>query len=396
MPGTNFLSDIRVADMTTVIFGPYCTQTLADMGADVIKVEPDGGDDFREVGKPAATRGMGPCHMTINRGKRSVVWDLKSEAGQEAIRALIAGSDVFIHNIRPDAVERLGLTFEEVKTIKPDIVYVHCLGFGTDGPYAGRPAYDDLIQGLSGAASLLPRVDGNPKPRFIPTAFADKVSGLHAVYATLAALRQRDKTGEAVHVEVPMFECITHFLLEEHFYEAVFDPPVGPVCYQRQVDPSRQPLQTSDGWIVVAPYVDARWVRLFDVLGAPEELQDERLSDRRGRYYNMAYMMERVQFHLTAQPTRYWLDAFAASDIPAAPVNDMGELQDDPHLQAVGFFRKREHPTEGGYWETQPPVTFRGAASRTIRPAPLVGEHTDEVLAELGLGVPARRETDAN
>ncbi|MBL4879419.1 MAG: CoA transferase [Hyphomonas sp.] len=387
MPGTNLLSDIKIADMTTVIFGPYCTQTLADMGADVVKVEPKGGDDFRNVGKPANNRSMGPCHLTINRGKRSVVWDLKSDAGRAAIRELIGQSDVFIHNIRPDAVARLGLTFEEVKAIKPDIVYVHCLGFGSDGPYAGRPAYDDLIQGLSGATMLLPKVDGNERPRFIPTAFADKVSGMHAMYATLAALHHRDRTGEAVHVEVPMFECVTHFLLEEHFYEAEFDPPVGPFLYQRQVDPSRQPLKTSNGWIVIAPYVDARWIKLFDVMGAPEELQDERIADRKGRYFNQDYMMGRVQEYFDKQTTEYWLDALGKADIPAARVNDFPDLQSDPHLVATGFFQRREHPTEGYYWETQPPVTFRGVPQREITPAPRIGEHTELVLSELGLGV---------
>tara|TARA_R100001244_G_scaffold71304_1_gene57640 strand:- start:4837 stop:6003 length:1167 start_codon:yes stop_codon:yes gene_type:complete len=387
MPGTNLLSDIKIADMTTVIFGPYCTQTLADMGADVVKVEPKGGDDFRNVGKPANNRSMGPCHLTINRGKRSVVWDLKSDAGRAAIRELIGQSDVFIHNIRPDAVARLGLTFEEVKAIKPDIVYVHCLGFGSDGPYAGRPAYDDLIQGLSGATMLLPKVDGNERPRFIPTAFADKVSGMHAMYATLAALHHRDRTGEAVHVEVPMFECVTHFLLEEHFYEAEFDPPVGPFLYQRQVDPSRQPLKTSNGWIVIAPYVDARWIKLFDVMGAPEELQDERIADRKGRFFNQDYMMGRVQEYFDKQTTEYWLDALGMADIPAARVNDFPDLQSDPHLVATGFFQRREHPTEGFYWETQPPVTFRGAPQREITPAPRIGEHTEIVLSELGLGV---------
>jgi crotonobetainyl-CoA:carnitine CoA-transferase CaiB-like acyl-CoA transferase len=387
MPGTSLLSDIKIADMTTVIFGPYCTQTLADMGADVVKVEPKGGDDFRNVGKPANNRSMGPCHLTINRGKRSVVWDMKSDKGSAAIRELISQSDVFIHNIRPDAVARLGLTFEEVKAIKPDIVYVHCLGFGSDGPYAGRPAYDDLIQGLSGATMLLPKVDGNERPRFIPTAFADKVSGMHAMYATLAALHHRDRTGEAVHVEVPMFECVTHFLLEEHFYEAEFDPPVGPFLYQRQVDPSRQPLKTANGWIVIAPYVDARWIKLFDVMGAPEELNDERIADRKGRFFNQDYMMGRVQEYFDKQTTEYWLGALGAADIPAARVNDFPDLQSDPHLVATGFFQRREHPTEGHYWETQPPVTFRGAPQREIAPAPRVGEHTELVLAELGLGI---------
>lgn len=387
MPGTNLLSNIKIADMTTVIFGPYCTQTLADMGADVVKVEPKGGDDFRNVGKPANNRSMGPCHLTINRGKRSVVWDLKSEHGKAAIRKLIEQSDVFIHNIRPDAVARLGLTFEEVRAIKPDIVYVHCLGFGSDGPYAGRPAYDDLIQGLSGATMLLPKVDGNERPRFIPTAFADKVSGMHAMYATLAALHHRDRTGEAVHVEVPMFECVTHFLLEEHFYEAEFDPPVGPFLYQRQVDPSRQPLKTSNGWIVIAPYVDARWIKLFEVMGAPKELQDERIADRKGRFFNQDYMMSRVQEYFDKQTTEYWIDALGKADIPAARVNDFPDLQSDPHLVATGFFQRREHPTEGHYWETQPPVTFRGAQQREIAPAPGIGEHTELVLSELGLGV---------
>ena len=386
MPATKLLSDIKVADMSTVIFGPYCTQTLADLGADVVKLEPEHGDDFRNVGKSAKTKHMGPCHMTINRGKRSVIWDLKSDAGRRAIRQLISESDVFIHNVRDSAIQRLGLTYEEVKAIKPDIVYVHCVGFGSDGPYAGRPAYDDLIQGLSGAASLLPKVDGNKQPRFLPTAFADKVSGLHAVYATLAAIHHRNRTGEPVHVEVPMFECITHFLLEEHFYEAVFDPPVGPFCYQRQVDPARQPLQTRDGFIVLAPYVDQRWVRLFEtVLQAPEELQDERINDYRGRYFNMAYMLERVQHYLLEKTNAEWLEACAAADIPAAPVNDFPDLQNDPHLDAVGFFRRREHPSEGAYWEPQPPVQFHGVEQAEIRPAPTPGQDTELVLRQLGL-----------
>lgn len=394
MPGISLLNDIRITDMTTVIFGPYCTQTLADMGAEVIKLEPPKGDDFRNVGKPANNKGMGPCHMTINRGKKSVVWDMKSDAGQAAIRKLIETSDVFIHNIRPDAVGRLGLNFEQVKAIKPDIVYVHCLGFGTDGPYSGKPAYDDLIQSLSGATSLLPRVDGNEAPRFIPTAFADKVSGLHAMYATLAALRHRDQTGEAVHVEVPMFECVTSFLFEEHFYEAAFDPPVGRHGYQRQLDSFRQPVRTQNGWITIAPYVDHRWVKLFEVLGHPEELEDERISDYRGRYFNQDYMMSRVQAYFVNYTTEELLDLLGDADIPAARANDLSDVQSDPHMKAVEFFQRREHPSEGGYWEVQPPVRFVGQGVRTIQPAPQLGEHTDQILKELGLGDEAKLKQD--
>ena len=385
MPATSLLADIRIADMTTVIFGPYCTQTLADMGADVVKLEPESGDTFRNVGRPANNRGMGPCHMTINRGKRSVVWDMKSDEGKAAIRKLIGQSDVFIHNIRPDAVARLGLTFEEVKAIRPDIVYVHCLGFGTEGPYAGRPAYDDLIQSLAGACNLLPNVDGNEAPRFLPTAFADKVSGLHAMYATLAALHHRDRTGEAVHVEVPMFECISSFLLEEHFYEAAFDPPVGPYYYQRQIDPSRQPVRTKNGWITIAPYVDHRWVTLFETIGQPQELEDERINDYRGRFFNHDYLMSRVQAHFVNFTTEELLDMLGEADVPAARVNDISDLRSAPHLEAVNFFTRREHPSEGGYWEVKPPVRFVGQPEREIRPAPRLGEHSEDVLRELGL-----------
>ena len=188
MPGSTVLSNIKIADMTSVLFGPYCTQTLADMGAEVVKIEPASGDILRLLGSCAKTEKMAAMHLHVNRGKRSVIWDPKSDLGREATRRLIKKSDVFVHNIRPDALARLGLGFEQVKAIKKDIVYVHCLGFGTDGQYAGRPAYDDLIQGFSGMTSLLPKVDGSGTPRFVPMALADKVSGLHAVHATLSLI----------------------------------------------------------------------------------------------------------------------------------------------------------------------------------------------------------------
>lgn len=221
------LAGIRVADMTTVVFGPYCTQILADLGADVIKVEPAEGDSARNIGVPPKTPLMGPVHLRLNRGKRSVSWDMKTEAGKRAIRRLLETSDVFIHNIRPDAIDRLGLGYEAVKKLRPDIVYVHCTGFGLHGPYAGLQAYDDVIQAASGAVSLLPRVDGNPRPRYLPMLFADKVSGLHAVYATMAALIAKNRDGEGQHVEVPMFEAITSFNMLEHLCDATFVPPTG-------------------------------------------------------------------------------------------------------------------------------------------------------------------------
>ncbi|GAB5459015.1 MAG: CoA transferase [Henriciella sp.] len=385
MPGSTLLSGLKVVDMTSVLFGPYCTQSLADMGADVVKIEPKTGDIFRYAGKPAKTRGMGPGHMTANRGKRSVAWDMKSELGIEATKRLIAKSDIFIHNIRADAIARLGLSFDYVKTIKPDIVYVHCLGFGADGPYAGRPAYDDLIQALSGFASLSPIVLEDDQPRFVPMTIADKVSGLHAIYATLAAVIRRDRTGEAVHAEVPMLECTTHFLLEDHFSEATFDPPTGPHGLKNQLDPARMPFRTKDGWLAIAPYSDRGWVKVFTVMKAEDELENERLIDKKARFHNFGYMASRINAHLSQRETSYWIDEFTKADLPAAPVNTMGQLKDDPHLAKTEFFQRREHPTEGGYWEMQPPVRFRGVPEEEISHAQHIGEDTNAVLKELGL-----------
>jgi len=385
MPGSSILTDLKITDMTSILFGPYCTQTLADMGADVVKIEPDGGDIVRRIGQSAKTEKMGAMHMTVNRGKRSVVWDLKSDHGKEATRRLIEKSDVFIHNIRPDALKRLGLTFDEVKEIKKDIVYVHCLGFGSEGPYAGRPAYDDLIQGFSGITTLSSRVDKSGQPRFFPMAIADKVGGLHAVHATLAALLKRNQTGEPVHVEVPMFECVTNFVLEDHLEDGTFDPPVGEMGYERQLDPTRQPIKTKDGWIIIAPYTDDRWIRTFELLDAAHELEDERLKDFHSRRKNRQYMQQRLDTYIDKQTTDYWIKMFSDNDVPVARVHELEDLQNDPHLREVEFFQKREHPTEGGYWEMQPPIRFNGFAEHELTPARHVGEDTEEVLKELGL-----------
>nr|WP_201764710.1 CoA transferase [Halomonas titanicae] len=379
------LEGIRIVDMTSVIFGPYCTATLASMGADVIKIEPARGDEVRRVGKPAATRGMGPCHMTVNSGKRSVTWDLKTPEGQAELRCLLKQSDVFIHNLRTDAIERLGLGYEAVKRLRDDIIYVHCSGFGTEGPYAGRAAYDDIIQAASGAASLLPRTDDNPAPRFLPMAMADKVSGLHGVYAVLAALFHRQRTGAGQHVEVPMFESFTHFLLQEHMYGRTFLPPNETAGYPRQLDPHRQPMQTADGYIAVAPYTDERWVRFFEVTGYADFLTDNRLNSARSRFQHLDRMQIKMRELMLTRTTDDWLMLMASHDIPANRVSDLDEVFQDPHLQAVGFFRKRTHPSEGGYLEMRPPVRFSAGDSADMRPSPLLGEHNDEIVETLGV-----------
>lgn len=379
------LAGVRVADMSTVVFGPYCTQILADIGADVIKVEPPDGDSVRNIGTPPETAGMGPLHLRLNRGKRSAIWDQKSEAGRAALRRLLETCDVFIHNIRPDAIDRAGLGYEEVRKLRPDIIYVHCTGFGLGGPYAGLQAYDDIIQAASGVASLLPRVDGNPKPRYLPTLFADKVSGLHAAYATLAALFQRTRTGEGQHVEVPMFEAFSSFNLLEHLCDASFVPPTGRWGYDRQLDPARQPMRTKDGYISIAPYLDDRWVRFFEAAGYPEVLKEERFIDKPTRRRNMSQMYAVAESILPERSTAEWLRILKEANVPAIRCNEIDDVLVDPQLKASELFREREHPTEGRYIEVRPPVRFSGFDSPELRHAPAPGEHTDELNRELGL-----------
>ena len=385
------LEGIRIADLTTVFFGPYCTATLADLGAEVVKLEPAEGDTSRLVGNPPVTPGMGPVFMRLNRGKRSVDWDLKTEAGREAMRRLIAVSDVFIHNIRSDAIARAGLSYDDVRAIRPDIVYVHCTGFDESGPFAGLQAYDDIIQAATGLAQLLPMVDGNPRPRFLPAAIADKVSGLHAVYAVLAAIIHRMRTGEGQMVEVPMFESMASFNTLEHLCDNSYVPPTAsPGYYQRQLDPTRQPMRTKDGWIAFAPYLDDRWIRFFEAAGYGHILQEERFRDKPTRRANMSQMFEVMAAISPERTTDEWLALCASAHVPAMRVNRIDELVDNPQLRASGLVREREHPTEGLYLEVGMPVRFSAAGQRDVRHAPGLGEHSQEVARELGVELTPR------
>ncbi len=379
------LAGLRVVDLSTVVFGPYCTQTLADLGADVIKIEPPEGDTVRVIGKPAHTVGMGPVFLRLNRGKRSVVWDMKTPAGRTAIERLLATADIVVHNIRPEAVARLGLDYDAVRALRPDVIYVHCTGFGLEGPYAGLQAYDDVIQASTGAAALLPRVDGNPAPRYLPMLFADKVSGLHATYAVLAALVHRLRTGQGQHVEVPMFESLTSFNLVEHFCDMTLVPPTGGWGYARQLDPVRQPMRSSDGWLSVAPYVDDRWQRFFQAVGRPDVFERPSLATKDLRRQNMSQMYTEMAGILPSRSSAQWLALFKQINVPAMAVQTIGDLPQDPHLQTVGMFRERQHPSEGGYLEVRQPVRFGGCTLPDVRHAPQLGEHSDELLRELGL-----------
>jgi crotonobetainyl-CoA:carnitine CoA-transferase CaiB-like acyl-CoA transferase len=281
--GGAMLSGIKVLDLTSVVFGPYCTQILADLGAEVTKVEPpEIGDVARYLGKPAVSAGMSPTFMALNGGKQSRAIDLKSEAGAAQMQALLAECDVFVLNVRGKAAERLGLDYESVRAINPQVIYVHCVGFGQEGPYADLQAYDDVIQAATGATTLASRVDGDPRARYIPSLIADKVAGLHAAYGVLAAVIHKLRTGEGQRIEVPMFEAFAQFLLVEHLGGLTFDPPNAPVCYFRQIDPDRQPFPTSDGYISIVAYTASAWPAPVRRARCPRSARGRTLRDVRG------------------------------------------------------------------------------------------------------------------
>jgi crotonobetainyl-CoA:carnitine CoA-transferase CaiB-like acyl-CoA transferase len=382
------LQGLKVVDLTSVIFGPYCTLTLSDLGAEVTKIETPGGDSSRMAGQTDRNPMMGPIYMALNRGKRSVALDLKAEADRAVIHALLKDADVFIHNVRASAIERLGLGYEAVKAINPDIIYTHCVGFGSDGPYGGLQAYDDVIQTASGMTSMQSMVDGDPRPRYVPSAIADKVAGLHAAYAVLAAYIHRLKTGEGQFIEVAMFETFVHFLLQEHLFGLTFAPPTGPVGYFRQVDPDRQPFPTRDGHIAIVPYNDEAWIKLFDMTGRPDVLARPGLATPQERAANLGTLYQ-ILATLTPQRTSAeWFTALNEASIPAAPVRDIADIQQDPHLIATEFFRRREHDAAGPYFEMRPPVRFSRPAPDDQAVPPVLGQHNDAVRHELGLAPP--------
>lgn len=378
--GRPMLSGIKVVDLTSVVFGPYATHILADLGADVIKVEtPHGGDAYRWSGKAAVTPGMSPGFLAINRGKQSIALDLKKPEDLEQMTALLKDADVFVLNVRGKAVERLGLDYETVKSINPRIIYAHCVGFGQDGPYADLQAYDDVIQAASGTASLLPRVDGDPRARYLPSLIADKVAGLHAAYAVLAAVIHRMRTGEGQKVEIPMFEAFTNFMLLEHFGGMTFDPPNAPVGYFRQIDPDRQPFPTADGYISIVAYTDEAWPRVFELLGLPEFLDDERFATRKLRTVNLPLLYQEMARLTPAFTTAELLAKCHAAQIPAQPVRDLADMMDDPHLAATGFFTPQQHPSEGSYFAMAHPVRFEYPLDLAGKNAPCLGADGDRL-----------------
>jgi len=386
--GAGPLAGIRVLDMTTVLFGPYATQLMAEMGADIIKLEAPEGDVTRHT-EPARNAGMGAIFLTLNRGKRSLSLDLKQPAARDAALAVAHGCDVVISNVRPRAMARLGLDSATLRAADPRLVFCSLVGFGQSGPYAERPAYDDLIQGIGGLAHLA-LAQGAAAPRYAPIALADRVGGMHALSGILAALLERARTGLGQEVEVPMFEVMASMVLGDHLGGMGFDPPTDQGGYARLISPDRKPYATQDGYIGVMIYNQAQWERFFAAIGAPERMTtDPRLRNHTTRLRHIDAIYAELSAIFATRGTAEWLALLQAADLPCAPVHDLPALRQDPHLNVSGFFQSEHHPSEGALTRMAAPVRFSAHGEVPRCPSPRLGEHGREVLAEAGLDAAA-------
>jgi crotonobetainyl-CoA:carnitine CoA-transferase CaiB-like acyl-CoA transferase len=375
------LEGVRVVDLTSVAMGPFASQWLGDFGADVIKVEAPSGDSTRHTG-PRREPNMAAIYLGTNRNKRSIVLDLKTAPAREALLRLIDRADIFMHSVRPQKVKKLGLEPAAVLARNPRIVYAGLHGFTESGPYGGRPAYDDIIQGMSGLPALVRRQTG--EARYLPTIAADKTCGLVAAMAILAALRKRDATGQGSYVEVPMFETMVAFNLAEHLYGEHFDPPLAPCGYPRVLSAARRPFRTKDSFICMMPYTDRHWADFFAEVGAPQIAAQERFQGIAARTRHIEELYELAGQYIQTNSTARWLEICNRLQIPAAPMLELEELKTDPHLQATGLFQTIDDQRMGRVRFTGVPVLFDGERPG-IRFPPRLGENGREILQEAGL-----------
>lgn len=378
------LAGVKILDLTTVIMGPFATQILSQLGAEVIKVEPPEGDNTRHVG-PMKNQAMGHIFLQANAGKKSIVLDLKQPAGREAALKLVETCDVFISNIRPQALERLGLDHASLQARNPQLIHVSCCGFDQDGPDAARPAYDDLIQGATGVPWLMQQY-GMPEPGYIPCTMSDRVTGLHAVYAVTAALYARSQSGQGQAVVVPMFEAMAQFILGDHMAGLTFQPPLGPPGYARLLTPHRKPYATQDGMLCVLIYNDKQWQQFFKAIGESDGLGSDPLfakHSKRAQHIDQVYA--EIGRIMCTRTTAQWRSLLDAADVPNMPMNSPADLLTNAQLRATGFVQDSVHPSEGALhalahptrWSLTPPA-------RQFSPAPRLGEHTRELLAQAG------------
>lgn len=376
------LESVRVIDLTTVVVGPICSRTLADQGAEVIKVEAPGGDLLRTMAHGSRNPGMSGKFVNFNHNKRSICLDLKHADGMLAMRKLIRGADVFVSNVRPTALARAGLDHATLAADHPRLIHCAILAFGSGGRYFNQPAYDPILQSLSGVAGTFERATG--EPMFVPMVMADHVTGLIAAQCIGFALYRRERSGKGEAIEVPMLENMASFVLSEHLGAATFDPPVGPTGDGRLLNPDYRPLPTRDSYITVAPNSNPQAFAFFDAIGRPELKTDPRFDSVASRTANAAAFFKVRAESLKRKTTAQWLEIFSRLDVPVARYNSIDDLLTDPHLQDVGFIRTEEHPSEGRIRRTRVANYFGGGMREDQGPAPRLGEHTREVLGEIG------------
>jgi len=376
------LKGIKVIDMTTMLLGPYASQIMGDLGADVIKVEAPQGDGRRTFG-PFRNPSMTSQFLHVNRSKRSIVIDLKQPSGRDALLKLCETADVLVHNMRSQAMQRLGLSYDEVSKANPRIVYCGAFGYSNDGPYANRLAYDDLIQGMVAIPQLTRRMGG--PAAYVPLNICDRNCGMTMVYTVLAALLARQSTGEGQAIEVTMFETMAEYVLSEHMWGHTFVPPIEDTGATRLFE--RRPLTTKDGFMTIQASSDAQFERFISVIGRSALKDDPRFSSRQIRYGHLTELFDIFDAEMSNKTTAEWAQLLAAADVPFAPIHTLTSLMDDHHLREIGFLKTVDHPSEGpiqsmavtSRWSKTPPANARHA--------PLLGEHTAEILSEAGFSM---------
>jgi crotonobetainyl-CoA:carnitine CoA-transferase CaiB-like acyl-CoA transferase len=376
------LEGVRVIDLTTVLLGPFGTQILGDMGADVIKVESPGGDPMRGLG-PQRSDGMGAVFLNSNRNKRSLVLDLKAKKGRAAMLKVVETADVFFHNMRPRGVRSLGLSYEELSAVNSRLIYCGAYGYRESGPYGHKPAYDDMIQAASGLAMLQGAI--GDQPAYVANAVCDKIVGMAAASAVSMALYHREKTGVGQNIEVPMFETMVNFLLPEHWMGMTFEPPLGHAGYKRALSKGRRPYKTKDGYVAALPYSDRQWEAFFRLVGREELLEDPRFSSLSERVVHIEELYAELAKIIATRTTGAWIEALDEAQIPVMVVNTLDDLAEDPHLVATGFWHLMEHPSEGSLRMPGVATDFSETPGDIRQPPPHLGEHSAEVLKDAGL-----------
>ena len=376
------LSGLKVLELTSVVLGPWAAQTMADMGADVIKIEAPFGDSNRQLGA-SRNPGMAALYLSNNRNKRSLVLDLKQESARDALLTIVKDCDVFLHNNRPQVMTKLRLEYEDIKSVNENIIYCGTYGYSKDGPYGEKGALDDSIQAASGIAALNELVLG--EPRYLPTVVADKTTAITVVYSILAALFHRERTGVGQEIEVPMFETMVSFVMAEHIWGEVFEPKMGEAGYTRLMSHHRKPYKTKDGYIAVLPYMNNHWQTFCEKAEREDLIEDERFKDLSSRVKNIDDTYSETGKILATKTTQEWLDIFAETKVPVIVVNSLEDLFHDPHLEAVDFWQSYEHPTEGQLKMPGFPSKFSKTPASIRKHAPKLGEHSKEILAEAGI-----------